>query len=75
MVTETSCGIAGQRFVHGIVDNFVNQVVQPHLPGRADVHGRTQAHRFQPFQHFDTAWNRKPAMDPVFTSFAIVFLA
>ena len=46
--------VARQRFVHGVVDHFVDQVVQAHLAGRADVHGRPQAHRFQTFQHFDT---------------------
>src|SRR5262249_52885990 len=36
-------GKLGQGFVHGVVDNFVDQVMQPHLTVGADVHSRTQA--------------------------------
>ena len=54
MVTSISCAVAGQRFVDGVVDYFVDQVVQPHFAGGADIHGGPQAHRFQAFQHFDT---------------------
>jgi hypothetical protein len=46
--------IAGQGFVHGVVHHLVNQVMQAHLAGRADIHGRPQAHGLQTFQNFDT---------------------
>ena len=59
MVTSISVAVAGQRFVDGVIDDFVDQVVQAHFAGRADIHGGAQAHRLQTFQHFDTAWNRK----------------
>ena len=63
MVTLTSVAVAGQRFVDRVVDHFVDQVMQAHFAGRADVHGGAQAHRLQAFQHFDTAWNRKRCVD------------
>ena len=46
--------ISRHGFVHGVVDNFVDQVVQPHFAGRADIHGGPQPHRLQPLQHLDT---------------------
>ncbi len=47
--------IAGQRFIDGVVDDFVDQMVQSHLTGGADVHGGTQPNRLQAFQDLDTA--------------------
>ena len=46
-------GVARQRLIDGVVDNFVDEVMQPHFAGRADVHGRTQANRFQSFENLD----------------------
>ena len=46
-------GVAGQGLVDGVVDHLVDQVVQAHFAGRADVHGRTQAHRLQAFEDLD----------------------
>ena len=46
--------IAGQSLVDGVVDDLVDQVVQPRAGGGADVHGRTLAHRRQSFQNLDT---------------------
>ncbi len=46
-------GVAGKRFVDRVVDDFVDEVVQPHLAGRADVHGGAQAHGFKAFKNFD----------------------
>ena len=46
-------GIAGQGFVHRVVDHLVDQVVQSHLARGADVHGRTKANRLKSFQNFD----------------------
>ena len=37
-------GVAGESLVDGVVDDFVDQMVQAHLAGRADVHGGTQTH-------------------------------
>ncbi len=46
-------GIAGQRFVYGIVDNFVHQMMKSHLSGRSDVHSGALAHRFHPAEDFN----------------------
>ena len=54
MVTLISVAVAGQGFVDGVIDHFVDQVMQSHFAGRADIHGGPQAHRLQAFQHFDT---------------------
>jgi len=32
-------GVSGERFVNGVVNDFVNEVMQTHFSGRADVHG------------------------------------
>ena len=53
MVTSILVGVAGQRFVDRVVDDFVDQVVQSHLAGRADVHGGTQPDGLQPLQNGD----------------------
>jgi hypothetical protein len=39
MMTSIFFAIAGQRLVHGVVDHLVDQVMQAHFAGRADVHG------------------------------------
>ena len=46
-------GMAGERFVDGVVHDFVDQVVQSHLAGRADVHRGTLAHGFHAAENFD----------------------
>ena len=46
-------GVTGERFVDRVVHDFVDQMVQSHLAGRADVHGGTFAHRFHAAEHFD----------------------
>src|SRR5262249_1850800 len=46
-------GKAGKGFVHGVVDDLVHQVVQPHLAVGADVHSRTQADGLHPLQDLD----------------------
>ena len=46
-------GITGKRFVHGVVYNFVNQMMQSQFTGRTDVHRGTLAHGFHPAQHLD----------------------
>ena len=40
-------GVAGESLVDRVVDDFVDEMVQPHLAGRADVHGGAQAHGLQ----------------------------
>ncbi len=40
-------GVARQRFVDGVVDRFVDELVQAALGGVADVHARTFANRFE----------------------------
>jgi hypothetical protein len=45
--------VAGQRLVHRVVHHLVDQVVQAHLAGGADVHGGTQAHGLQAFKDLD----------------------
>jgi hypothetical protein len=46
-------GVAGQRLVHGVVDDFGEQVMQRLLVGAADIHAGAAAHRLKPFQHLD----------------------
>ena len=72
--------VAGQRLVHGVVHHLVDQVMQPHLAGRADVHGRAQAHRLQTFQDLDVFAGIVAVIAvmsrggiPLVTSFAIGF--
>ena len=45
--------IARQRFVYGVIDNFIDQMVQSGLRRRADIHTGALAHGFQPFQHLN----------------------
>jgi hypothetical protein len=44
---------AGERLVDGVIDDLVNQVVQSGRPRGADVHRRTLADRFKPFEDLD----------------------
>ena len=46
-------GVAGEGFVHRIVDDFVDEMMQSHLTGRADVHGGTFTDGFHTTQNFD----------------------
>ena len=49
---DLSC-VAGESLVDGIVDDFVDEVMQTHLAGGADVHCGTQADGFKAFEDFD----------------------
>ena len=40
-----------QRLVDRVIDDLIDQVVQSHLAGRADIHRRTQPNRRQPFEN------------------------
>jgi hypothetical protein len=42
--------VAGQRLVDSVVDHLVDQMVQPPVVGRPDVHGRSLANGLEPFQ-------------------------
>src|SRR5712691_9962435 len=46
-------GVAGQRFVYGVVHHFPDEMVQAHLSRRADVHCGAQAHGFESAENFD----------------------
>ena len=48
-------GMAGHRFVHGVVEDLRRQVVESVFIGAADVHAGAPAHRFEAFQDFDVA--------------------
>ncbi len=48
-------GMARQRLVHRIVDDFGEQMVQRLLIGAADVHARPAPHRLEAFEDFDVA--------------------
>ncbi|MBA7621943.1 hypothetical protein ES703_29313 [subsurface metagenome] len=48
-------GMAGQRLVHGVVDDFGEQVVQRLLVGAADIHARPSPYRLQALEHLDVA--------------------
>ena len=48
-------GIPAEGFVDGVIDYFVDQVVQAHFARGADVHGGAQSHRLQAFEHFDAS--------------------
>ena len=50
-----AAGMAGDGFVHGIVEHFGGEMMQRALVGAADVHARPAAHRLQPFEHLDMA--------------------
>ncbi len=46
-------GMAGEGFIDGIVHHLVDEVVEAHFAGGADVHCGAKAHRLQAFQYFD----------------------
>ena len=45
--------VAGERLVDGVVDDLVDQVVQPAHAGRADVHARALAHGLETLEDGD----------------------
>ncbi len=42
-----------QRFVNRVVDDFVDEVMQPRRARRPDVHGGPLPHRLEPFENLD----------------------
>ncbi len=45
--------VAGHRLVDGVVDKFLDEVMETRLVGGADVHSGPAAHGLQPFEHLD----------------------
>ena len=45
--------MAGDRLVHGIVDDFGGEVVKRPRVGAADIHAGAAADRLEPFEHLD----------------------
>ncbi len=45
--------LAGDRLVHGVVQDFGDQMMQRPVVSTADIHAGPAADRFQPFQHLD----------------------
>src|ERR1700730_18449793 len=44
---------SSKGFIDRIVDHFPDQVMQPHLAGRADIHRGPQSHGFEPAENLD----------------------
>ena len=45
--------VARQRFIHGVVHDLIDQMVQTRHTGRADVHAGPLSDRLQPFEHLN----------------------
>ena len=45
--------ITGERFIDGIVDHFVHEMMQAAAARAADVHTRAFANRLEPFEHLN----------------------
>ncbi len=48
-----TAGVAGDRFVHAVVDDLGGEVVERARVGPADVHAGAPADRLEPLQHLD----------------------
>ena len=48
--------ITRERLVNGVIDDFINQMVEALRRGRADIHARTFPHGLQAFQNLDLAF-------------------
>jgi hypothetical protein len=46
-------GMSGDSFVHRVVDDFGEKVVQRAFVGAADIHARTTPHRFEALEDLD----------------------
>ena len=53
IVTDDLGAEAGERLVDGVVDDLVDEVVQAHHAGRADVHARALADRLEALEDGD----------------------
>ena len=54
-VTVMLVGVPGHRLVDGVVDDLVDQVVQPSLAGGADVHAGALADRVEALEDLDVS--------------------
>ncbi len=45
--------VTGQRLVDRVVDHLINKVMQAHLAGRADIHGRPETNCLKAFEDLD----------------------
>jgi hypothetical protein len=46
-------GVTGDRFVHGVVEHFGNEMVERAFIGAADIHAGAATDRFESFEDFD----------------------
>ena len=53
MVTRTSVAVTGHGLVDGVVDDFVDEVVEAALVGAADVHAGATADGLEAFEDLD----------------------
>ena len=53
--TSMKVGVARQRLVHRVVDDFGEQMMQRLFVGAADIHAGPAAHRLEAFEHLDIA--------------------
>src|SRR6185437_2451899 len=50
---EDAVAITGQSFIDRVIDDFINQMMQPARIGRSDVHPRTRADVLDIVEHAD----------------------
>src|SRR6266853_211032 len=50
-ISRCSVAVSRQGIVNGVIDDFVDQVMQAHLARGSDIHGRPLAHGLAPFQY------------------------
>ena len=48
-------GMAGHGFIHRVVDDLIDEVVQPARSGGADIHTRTFTDRFESLENLDVS--------------------
>jgi len=48
-----AAGVSGDRFVHGVIENFRDQMVKRRVVGAADIHAGASPNRLQAFKDFD----------------------
>ena len=44
---------AGERLVHRVVDDLIDQMVKPALIGAPDIHARAASYRFEAFENLN----------------------
>ena len=48
-------GKTRHRFIYGIIDDFIYEMVQTRITGGSDIHGRAQPYCFEAFKDLDAA--------------------